>query len=88
MEWAVEKRTGKVFIDYSQNVRGKTLASIYSPRPTPEATVSTPLRWEEVGKIYPTDFSILSLPDRLKKTGDLWAGILTSKKDLKLLLGK
>jgi len=88
MEWAVEKRTGKVFIDYGQNVRGKSLASIYSPRPAPEATVSTPLRWEEVGKVYPTDFTILTLPDRLKKTGDLWSKILSSKHDLKTLLNK
>ena len=88
MEWAVEKRTGKIFIDYGQNVRGKSLASVYSPRPAPEATVSTPLRWEEVGKVYPTDFTILTLPDRLKKTGDLWAKILSSKHDLKTLLNK
>jgi len=86
MDWAVENRTGKVFLDYSQNVRGKTLASAYSPRPTPEATVSTPLRWEELGKIYPTDFSFLTLPDRVRGTGDLWADILAAKRDLKGLL--
>ncbi len=85
-EWEREKRTGKVFIDYGQNVRGKTLASVYSPRPTPEATVSTPLRWEEVGKVYPTDFSLVTLPDRLKEIGDLWAKILSAKRDLKRLL--
>jgi len=86
MDWVVENRTGKVFLDYSQNVRGKTLASACSPRPTPEATVSTPLRWEELGKIYPTDFSLLTLPDRVRETGDLWADILAAKCDLKGLL--
>lgn len=52
-DWAVEKRTGRVFIDYNQNVRGKTLASAYSPRPAPEATVSMPLAWDELDRIYP-----------------------------------
>jgi bifunctional non-homologous end joining protein LigD len=81
-EWAQEKRKGKIFVDYGQNVRGKTLASIYSPRPVPGAPVSTPLRWEELGKIYPTDLTLITVPPRLKKTGDLWAGILSAKKDL------
>lgn len=85
-EWALEKRTGKVFIDYGQNVRGKTLASAYSPRPVPEATVSTPLSWDEVGKVYPTDFSLLTLPERLQATGDLWEGILSAKRDLGAVL--
>jgi bifunctional non-homologous end joining protein LigD len=81
-EWAQEKRRGKIFIDYGQNARGKTLACIYSPRPSPGATVSTPLRWEEVGKIYPNEFTLKTLPARLEKTGDLWANILSAKKDL------
>jgi bifunctional non-homologous end joining protein LigD len=88
MEWTQKKRAGKVFVDYGQNVRGKTLASAYSPRPDPEATVSAPLRWEELGKVYPTDFSLLTLPQRLKETGDLWANILSAKRNLKGLLGK
>jgi bifunctional non-homologous end joining protein LigD len=81
-EWAQEKRKGKIFIDYGQNVRGKTLASVYSPRPAPNAAVSTPLQWEELGKVYPADFTLKSLPERLKKTGDLWADILSAKKNL------
>jgi bifunctional non-homologous end joining protein LigD len=88
MEWKQQKRAGKVFVDHNQNVRGKTLASAYSPRPDKEATLSTPLRWEELGKVYPTDFSLLTLPDRLKETGDLWANILSAKRNLKELLGK
>jgi bifunctional non-homologous end joining protein LigD len=81
-EWAVDKRKGKVFADYNQNVRGKTLASIYSPRVLPWAAVSMPLRWDEVGKVFPTDFTILSAPDRLLKVGDLWVDILDKKHDL------
>jgi bifunctional non-homologous end joining protein LigD len=87
MEWTVEKRTGKVFFDHNQNVRGKTLASVYSPRPSPEAAVSMPLRWDELKQVYPSDFTILTAPDRVNKTGDLWAGILEAKHDLAGLLG-
>ena len=88
MEWAVEKRAGKVFIDHNQNVRGKTLGAIYAPRVAAEATVSVPLSWDEIGKVYPTDFTILSVPDRLKENGDLWADILEAKRDFKSLLNK
>ena len=86
-EWNVDRRRGKVFADYNQNVRGKTLASIYSPRVLPWAAVSMPIRWDEVGKIFPTDFTLLTAPDRLRKVGDLWAGILDAKHDLAGLLG-
>jgi bifunctional non-homologous end joining protein LigD len=82
IEWAVPKRRGKVFADYNQNVRGKTLASIYSPRVLPWAAVSMPLRWDEVGKVFPTDFTLLTAPDRLDRIGDLWSSILASKHDL------
>jgi len=86
LEWTVEKRTGKVFLDYNQNVRGKTLACPYSPRPSPAATVSAPLRWEEVGSIYPTDFTIWTVPGRLDKLGDLWHDIFQAGRDLGSLL--
>lgn len=87
MEWSVEKRTGKVFFDHNQNVRGKTLASVYSPRPSPEGAVSMPVRWDELKQVYPSDFTILTGADRVSKTGDLWAGILEAKHDLAGLLG-
>jgi bifunctional non-homologous end joining protein LigD len=87
MDWAVEKRRGKIFLDYNQNVRGKTLASAYSPRPGPEASVSVPLRWDELHKVYPTDFNILNTPDRLVQAGDPWAEILEARVDLVKLLG-
>jgi len=87
MDWSVEKRTGKVFFDHNQNVRGKTLASLYSPRPSPAAAVSMPVGWEELREVYPSDFTIKSAADRVAKTGDLWAGILEAKHDLAGLLG-
>ena len=87
MEWSVPKRAGKIFYDHNQNVRGKTLASVYSPRPSPEAAVSMPLRWGELKDIYPTDFTIITALGRLEKTGDLWKDILGHKHDLRGLLG-
>ncbi len=84
-EWSVEKRRGKIFLDHNQNVRGKTLASVYSPRPSPEASVSVPLGWDELEKIYPTDFTILNACDRFEKTGDIWAHILDAKLDVSAL---
>jgi bifunctional non-homologous end joining protein LigD len=87
MEWSVDKRTGKIFFDHNQNSRGKTLASVYSARPHPTGAVSMPVRWDELGDIYPPDFTILTAPDRLRDVGgDLWAGILESKHDLAGLL--
>jgi bifunctional non-homologous end joining protein LigD len=86
-EWVVEKRRGKVFVDYNQNVRGKTLASIYSPRVLPWAAVSMPIRWDEVGKVFPTDFTLLTAPERMRQVGDLWSGILDAKRDVGRLLG-
>jgi bifunctional non-homologous end joining protein LigD len=86
MDWAVVKRTGKVFFDHNMNARGKSLASIYSPRVAPEATISTPLEWSELDKVYPTDFTTLTVPQRLAAVGDLWQDILQNKNDLEKLL--
>lgn len=88
MEWTTGKRTGKVFIDYKQNVRGKTLASVYSARPNDEAGVSFPLNWEELSSVYPTDFNVLTVPDILETKGDLWSGILRAKRDPRQALGQ
>ena len=57
-QWGVTKRRGKIFLDFNQNSRGKTVASVYSARPTPWAGVSLPFRWDELDKIYPEDFNI------------------------------
>jgi bifunctional non-homologous end joining protein LigD len=87
MEWSVDKRTGKIFLDHNQNVRGKTIAAVYSPRAKAWAGVSTPLRWDELGRVYPTELTIRTVPDRLAQTGDLWAHILDAKSDLRGVLG-
>ncbi len=86
MEWSVPKRTGKIFFDYNMNARGKTLAAPYSLRNSKEATVSMPVAWSELKTIYPTDFTIASVLNRLMKTGDVWADILNNKNDLPQLL--
>ena len=75
LEWAVERRTGKIFFDYNQNSRGKSLASIFCPRRHPLATISMPVTWEQLEQIYPTDFTLLTVPELLEKHGDPWAGI-------------
>jgi len=64
-DWAVEEKEGKIFLDYNQNVRGKTLASIYSPGPVPEPPFQMPLRWDELDEGYPTEFlRSNTVPDR------------------------
>ena len=87
LEWAVERRRGKIFFDYNQNSRGKSLAVPYSTRRHPNATVSTPVRWEELERIYPTDFTLRTVPDRLEAEGDPWEDIFESKHDLGAILG-
>lgn len=82
MDWAVRKRTGKVFFDHNMNARGKTLASAYSLRVHPEATVSMPLHWDELKSVYPTDFSIRRSLERLHEHGDVWSDILEHRNDL------
>ena len=86
MEWTVHKRAGKIFLDHNQNVRGKNMASVYSLRPLPGAPVSTPLRWDELGSVYPTDFDIATVPVRVSQIGDLWSDVMQAKHDLRRLL--
>ena len=86
MEWVVSRRNGKVFLDHNQNVRSKNMASIYSLRPLARGPVSTPLRWDELDRVYPTDFTIETVPPRVEALGDLWADALTVKHDLRQLL--
>ena len=87
MEWAVEKRTGKIFIDYNMNVRGKTLNVAYSPRGVPGAPVSMPLSWEELEAAEPMDFTINDVPARLAKNGDRWHDVLKRKQSLTQAFG-
>jgi bifunctional non-homologous end joining protein LigD len=86
MEWAVPKRTGKIFWDHNMNTRGKNLASVYSARPNEWASVSIPVRWEELSQITPVEYTIESVFERLEQVGDLWSGILDAKQDLGRIL--
>jgi bifunctional non-homologous end joining protein LigD len=87
MEWATEKRTGKIFYDYNMNVRGKTLNVAYSPRGVPGAPVSMPLTWEELEAAEPMDFRIGNVLGRLEKARDRWHDVLTSKQSLTQAFG-
>ncbi|HEX5649176.1 MAG TPA: DNA ligase D [Steroidobacteraceae bacterium] len=82
MEWAIEKRTGKIFYDYNMNVRGKTLNVAYSPRGVAGAPVSMPLTWEELEAAEPTDFTLSNAPARLDRTGDRWHDVFSTKQSL------
>jgi len=74
-----------VLADYNQNAWGRTLASVYSVRPTINATVSTPVSWDEVERgIRIEDFTTKNVPARLKKLGDLWAPLLEARKRVRL----
>ena len=86
MEWSTAKRTGKVFFDYNQNSRGKTIASVYSVRPTTSATVSMPVRWEELDDIVPKDFTLITVPEIMRKKTDPWKGVLEDKQDMNSIL--
>jgi bifunctional non-homologous end joining protein LigD len=75
--WAAEQRVGKVFLDYNQNRRGATLASAFSVRPTPEAGVSFPISWKELdGRLDPLEFTLKTVPDRMRKRKDPWRDVL------------
>ena len=77
-EYRVAKRPhGRVLIDYNQNAWGQTLASIYSVRPRPEATVSTPVTWTELEQgVQIEDFTVYNVPARVAALGDLWKPLL------------
>lgn len=83
------QRQQRVYLDYLQNSRGQTLAAPYSLRPSPGATVSTPLAWSEVKKtLDPTKFTIKTMTRRLNKVGDLWTDVLHDGIDLEETLTK
>jgi bifunctional non-homologous end joining protein LigD len=81
-EWTKSKRRG-VLIDSNQNGEGKTIASAYSVRPRPGAPVSAPLRWEEVNEdLDPLSFTMAKVLERVRKHGDLFEGVLTTRQRL------
>jgi len=85
-EWSVPKRTGKIFMDYNMNVRGKTLNVAYSPRGEPGAPVSMPLGWEELAGAHPLDFRVTNAAQRLAAKGDDWGDVLQRKQSVEAAL--
>jgi bifunctional non-homologous end joining protein LigD len=77
-EYRIEKRPPeRVLVDYNQNAWGRTLASVYSVRPKPRATVSAPVSWREVEHgMRIEDFRLDNMPDRVRQMGDLWAPVI------------
>ena len=73
-KWWKEERHG-VFLDYNQNAKDRTVAAAYSVRPTPDARVSAPLTWDDIGSAEPGDFTLASMPSRFSAIGDLHAEI-------------
>ena len=79
---------GAVYVDYLQNIRGKTVASVYACRAVPHASVSTPLKWTELqDDLSPRDFTIENVPKRVKRMGDLWAAGMRKKNRLPGIIG-
>ncbi|MCV6979798.1 DNA polymerase domain-containing protein [Mycolicibacterium pulveris] len=83
--WWKEEREG-VFVDFNQNAFDRTVASAYSVRATPDARVSTPLRWDEVPDCDPAAFTIATVPQRFEASGDPWEGMDDSPGSLDPLL--
>jgi len=73
--WRKDRDPAHLFVDYNQNARDHTIASAYSVRGTARATVSTPVRWDEVDDVEPDDFTVLTVPQRYAEIGDLHADI-------------
>ncbi|GAB2818340.1 non-homologous end-joining DNA ligase [Streptomyces daliensis] len=73
--WWKEERGEKIFVDYNQTARDRTIASAYSVRPRPHAPVSAPLRWDEVEAARPEDFDLVTMPARYAELGDVHAGM-------------
>jgi DNA primase len=85
--WWKEERGEKVFIDYNQNARDRTIASAYSVRPRPDAAVSAPVTWEELPDVETEDFTLVSMPPRFASLGDVQGAIDDTVCDLRALLG-
>lgn len=73
MNWWKEERGSRIFIDFNQANRDRTMAGAYSPRALPTATVSTPVTWDELDDLDPTRFTVRTIPQRLAEIGDPWA---------------
>ncbi len=74
-QWWKEERGERVFVDFNQNAKDRTVASAYSVRSRPDARVSTPLRWDEVPGCRPEAFTVATVPARFAEMGDPWEGM-------------
>ncbi|MGN6188141.1 MAG: non-homologous end-joining DNA ligase [Conexibacter sp.] len=74
-KWWKEERGARIFLDYNQNARDRTIASAYSIRPKPGAPVSAPVTWEELTEVAPEDFTVATMPARFAQVGDRHAAI-------------
>jgi bifunctional non-homologous end joining protein LigD len=89
LERSPQKRQKKVYLDWLQNRPAQTLAAPYSLRPWPEATVATPVTWEEVTmRLDPAKFNIESIPKRLKRIGDIWRPVIEKSIDMEKALSR
>jgi DNA ligase D len=86
ISWWKEERGERIFIDYNQNARDRTIASAYSVRPKPGAPVSAPLAWEELPEVTPEDFTVATMPARFAEIGDRHAAINDAAYSLQPLL--
>jgi DNA ligase D len=86
MSWWKEERGKRIFIDFNQMARDRTIASAYSIRPNPRATVSAPLRWDELDDAHPEDFDITTMPARFANIGDPHAGVNDQAYSIETLL--
>ncbi|MEA2432307.1 MAG: hypothetical protein QOI19_2780 [Thermoleophilaceae bacterium] len=84
--WWKEERGERIFVDYNQNARDRTIASAYSIRPKPGAPVSAPVTWDELGEVAPEDFTVATMPGRFAEVGDRHAGINDTAYSLQPLL--
>ncbi len=84
--WWKEERGDRIFIDYNQANRDRTMAGAYSPRPLPHASVSCPLEWDELESADPTRYTIRTVPDRLRRLGDPWGGMQAHRAGIQPLL--
>jgi DNA ligase D len=84
--WRKDRDPAKLFVDFNQNARDHTIASAYSVRGVPEATVSTPIGWDEIDDVEPRECTIATVPGRFARLGDLHAGIDDSAYSLGTLL--
>jgi len=86
VNWWKEERGERIFVDFNQAARDRTIACAYSIRPTPRALVSAPLTWDELGDVAPEDFDVHTMPARFARIGDPHAGVATEAFSLEPLL--